>query len=125
MDVTDLNSVSEKTVMWEFSSKDDPDLGLTIPQTAIANDSKGEPIAILSSGYNNSSDVGHLFVLNVNRKSGASWSGNYKKIRLGKAGVGTPFVYDEDKDGVPESVYVGDYDGNLWRVDCLECGLWR
>ena len=117
MDVTDLNSVSENTVMWEFSSKDDPDLGLTIPQTAIANDSKGEPIAILSSGYNNSSDVGHLFVLNVNRKSGASWSGNYKKIRLGKAGVGTPFVYDEDKDGVPESVYVGDYDGNLWRVD--------
>lgn len=116
IDATKLSSANASNVMWEFSNADDPDLGLTIPKTSVAKNGKGDPIAILSSGYNNTSGRGSLFILNINR-SGSSWAGNYQKIALGNAGVGTPFVYDEDTDGIPERVYVGDFDGNLWRID--------
>lgn len=116
LDVTDLSSAGQNNIMWEFSNADDPDLGLTISKSSIVNNGNGEPIVILSSGYNNASGRGSLFILNINN-SGRWSSSNYQKIHLGNSGVGTPFVYDEDKDGIPERVYVGDYDGNVWRID--------
>lgn len=116
LDVTNLTSPNKSNVLWEFSDADDPDLGLTIPQVAITNNKNHEPIAILGNGYNNKSGNGYLFVLNINNL-GTSWGGQYQKIRLGNAAVAKPFVYDENQDGIPERVYVGDYAGKLWRVD--------
>lgn len=117
LDVTDLSSPGEGNLMWEFTNADDSDLGVGVGVPYVAKNKDGKAIAIFNSGYNNPSDRGHIFVLNVDRPRGSSWGGQYQKIPLGRAGVGDVFVLDSNKDGVPERLYAGDYDGNLWRVD--------
>lgn len=121
MDVTDLSNPNASNVMWEFSNADDSDLGLTISTPSITRtttDANSTPMVIVSSGYNNADDEGYLFILDGSNTSGSWTAGtNYQKIRLGKSGVGTPFVFDQDGDGVPERVYVGDLEGKLWRID--------
>lgn len=117
LDVTDLSSPGEGNLMWEFTNADDSDLGVGVGVPYVAKNKDGKAIAIFNSGYNNPSDRGHIFVLNVDRPRGGSWGGQYQKIPLGRAGVGDVFVLDSNKDGVPERLYAGDYDGNLWRVD--------
>lgn len=125
-DVTDLNQLSEKTMMWEFSNQDDADLGLTVGKVTISRDNAGKPIAIFSSGYNNSSDKGYIFVLDISKKPSEPWviNQNYRKIPLGNSGVGEVFVYDENNDGIPDKLYAGDYQGNLWRVTYSN-GTWN
>ncbi|AZR59212.1 pilus assembly protein [Eikenella corrodens] len=117
LDVTDLSSPGEGNLMWEFTNADDSDLGVGVGVPYVAKNKDGKAIAIFNSGYNNPSDRGHIFVLNVDRPRGGSWGGQYQKIPLGRAGVGDVLVLDSNKDGVPERLYAGDYDGNLWRVD--------
>ena len=116
LDVTNLSSPGEGNLMWEFTDADDADLGVGIGVPYVAKNKDGQAIAIFNSGYNNPSNKGHIYILNVNKPKGASWAGQYQKIPLGSAGVGSVFVLDEDKDGIPEKLYAGDYDGNLWRV---------
>ena len=117
IDATDLSFPDANNLLWEFTSADDQDFGVAISTPAIAKDKNGKPIAIVSSGYKNTRNVGSIFILNVDKAKGASWSGNYQKITLGSRGVGPVAVYDTNKDGIPERLYVGDYDGNLWRVE--------
>ena len=117
IDATDLSSPGANNLLWEFTSADDQDFGVAISTPAMAKDKNGKPIAIVSSGYKNTRNVGSIFILNVDKARGASWSGNYQKITLGSRGVGPVAVYDTNKDGIPERLYAGDYDGNLWRVE--------
>lgn len=117
IDATDLSSPGANNLLWEFTSADDQDFGVAISTPVIAKDKNGKPIAIVSSGYKNTSNVGSIFILNVDKARGASWSGNYQKITLGSRGVGPVAVYDANNDGIPERLYAGDYDGNLWRVE--------
>ncbi|MDO4641674.1 MAG: PilC/PilY family type IV pilus protein [Neisseria sp.] len=119
MDVTDLSSPGVNNVLWEFSNADDADLGLTVGKASLAKASDGKPIAIISGGYNAPSNKGYIFVLDLSKPSSSPWikDTNYWKIDLGSSGVGEVFVYDKNNDGVPDKLYAGDLDGNLWRVD--------
>lgn len=119
LDVTNLSNPSASNVLWEFNNKHDSDLGYTISSPIITKSPDGNPIAIVSSGYNNSSNTGHIFILDISKPSSDAWQEgkNYWKIRLGNAGVGTPFVYDGDQDGVADKIFVGDVAGNLWQIN--------
>ena len=103
--------------MWDFSNKDDSDLGLTVGQPAITKNGSGTPLAILSSGYNNTSGKGYLYILNAQNTNSWVQNSNYWKIPLGSSGVGEPFVYDDNSDGIPEAVFVGDNEGKVWRIN--------
>ena len=119
LDATDLTNPTDENLLWEFSNADDPDFGLTVGSPSIAKDKDGKAIAIVSSGYENATDSGSIFILNLDKPKGQSWTNNhnYTKITLGGRGVGPVFVFDSNEDGIPEKLYAGDYDGNLWRVD--------
>lgn len=117
LDVTDLSSPSTSNVLWDFSSANDSDLGLTIGKPVIAKNAAGNPLVILSSGYNNTSGTGHLYILRADTTGVWTQNSNYWKIPLGNSGVGEPFVYDSDDDGIPEAVFVGDNDGKVWRIN--------
>lgn len=118
LDATDLTNPTDENMLWEFSNADDPDFGLTVGAPSIAKDKDGKAIAIVSSGYENVTDTGSIFILNIDKPKGQTWnSSNYTKITLGGRGVGPVFVFDSNGDGIPEKLYAGDYDGNLWRVD--------
>lgn len=117
LDVTNLNNPSASNILWDFSNKDDSDLGLTVGQPAITKNGSGNPLVILSSGYNNTSGKGYLYILNAQNTGSWIQNSNYWKIPLGSSGVGEPFVYDDNRDGIPEAVFVGDNEGKVWRIN--------
>lgn len=113
------NVDKNNVVMWEFSQNDDPDLGLTVSKPVVTAAPDGRPLAIVSGGYNNQSGTGYVFILDISKGKGQTWTlgSNYWKIQLGSSGVGAPFVYDEDNDGVGDKIFVGDLEGKLWQIN--------
>lgn len=129
LDVTNLSTPGASNILWEFSAADDADMGTATGNVAISKNNAGQPIAIFSSGYNNAGERGYLFVLDITN-TGGSWqlNRNYWKIPLGSAsvaGVGDPFAYDSNKDDIADNVYVGDFNGSLWRVDQQSNSTWK
>lgn len=113
LNVTDLSNPSADNVMWEFT---DDDLGLTVSKPVITKGKDGKQYAIVSSGYHTDGakpDNGYIFIVDIA-------TGSHSKVKLGKAGVGTPFVYDGDNDGIGDKIFVGDSDGKVWQLDRTE-----
>ncbi|MBP3195168.1 MAG: hypothetical protein J6M05_05835 [Cardiobacteriaceae bacterium] len=108
-DVTD-GKFGASTNTWELN---DANLGYLTSSPVQAITLDGDKLTsrvVFSSGYHSETGVGSLYYLNP-------LSGKGTRITLGSDGVGEPFVYDEDGDGVADKLYVGDFDGNIWRVD--------
>jgi type IV pilus assembly protein PilY1 len=122
LDVTDPASVTESsaasTVLWEFTSNNDPDLGYTFSRPAIVRLHNGVWAAVFGNGYN-STGTGHAVLFIVNIKDGTL----IKKIdtKVGTLttpnGLATPAVVDVDGDGIADYVYAGDLLGNLWKFN--------
>ena len=109
----DVTGESNFNPVLEINAKTDPDIGILVSGPLVVNDGNNTPVMIFSSGYNPKSnkDEGYLFFYNL--KTGAEIA----KVKLGGSGVGAPFGYDTDGDGVADRIYVGDHDGNIWRVN--------
>ncbi|MBU2843759.1 MAG: pilus assembly protein [Phycisphaerae bacterium] len=126
LNVTDPASFSASDVMWEFTN---PDLGLTYSQPQIAEvDDNGTPTwaAIFGSGYNSPAGWPYLFIVNAQTgaliqsvdlcsylpASEASYcSASYPD------GLSTPAVASSGNGFVAGTVYAGDLQGNLWRIN--------
>ncbi|WII93814.1 PilC/PilY family type IV pilus protein [Kingella negevensis] len=120
LDVTNLNAqANEENVLWEFAPNE---MGLTVQSPILSHNKKGEAIAIVGSGYriDNGEDKGYIFVLNdiTKRRNPSTWTENvdYYKIPLGKAGVGELTAVDTDNDNSVDTIYVGDFEGKLWKL---------
>ena len=122
IDVTDPSRFSEaspgNTVMWEFTSADDNELGLTYSQASIMRLNDGTPGVVVGNGYNNTgSGRAVLFILNA--ETGAL----IRKIDTGVGtvadpnGLSTPAVIDLDGNGTADYAYAGDLRGNVWKFD--------
>lgn len=120
LDVTNPSSYTSETavsgkVLWEFTNTD---LGFTYGQPAFVKTKKYGWVVMFGSGYNNTSGIGYLFI--VNPRTGAL----LEKISTGVGTSGAPaglahiqpFVLDL-ADGTADAVYAGDLLGNLWRFD--------
>lgn len=134
-DFSDTNAAS--IVKWEFSDKNDPDLGYTVGRPYIVrlctdrlSDNSCNAWTwnvLMNNGYNNTEADGYasttgdaaLFVINAN--TGAL----VKKISVdegdtttsGPNGLSEIAPIDVDGDGIVDYVYAGDLKGNLWRFD--------
>ena len=138
LDVSNPGSFSENTtsadntVMWEFTSSDDPDLGYTFSQPTIAMtnvvDGNGNHrwAAIFGNGYNDTgSGQAQLFILFLDGGLNGNWTsaGDYVKITTGVGssgnpnGLSSPNLIDLDGDGTVDRVYAGDLQGNMWAFD--------
>ena len=126
LNVTDPTSFSASDVMWEFTN---PDLGLTYSQPQIAEvDDNGTPTwaAIFGSGYNSPAGWPYLFI--VNAQTGAliqsvdlcsylpSSETSYCSTSY-PDGLSTPAVASSGNGFVAGTVYAGDLQGNLWRIN--------
>jgi type IV pilus assembly protein PilY1 len=109
LDVTSPSNFASSNVLWEFTSKDDADMGYVLSKPSIVKmrvSAPGTPpeykwFAIVAGGVNNyipdpvsgafsSTGQAHLFVLSLDKKPGESWcwakgaascgSGSYFKI---------------------------------------------
>jgi type IV pilus assembly protein PilY1 len=130
LNVTDPANFSEtgsgltKTVMWEFTSDDDNDLGYTFsrPQIGLAND--GEWVAVFGNGYNSDGGDAKLFIVKIKEGLDGNWTtGDYTEIATGsgtptnKNGLSSPALADLDGNGTIDRAYAGDLNGNMWSFD--------
>lgn len=121
--VMDTESVAASKVLWEFT---DSDMGRSYSRPEIARVKKGsgtEFVVVFGSGYNNSSQEPYLYF--VNAETGSL----VKKIDLCQSqpstvcdptkpnGLSSPTVVSVGGTGLVTVVYVGDLQGNLWKVD--------
>lgn len=141
IDVTTPNDFSTESsaaskVLWEFSDRDDADMGYSMGQASIIRLNNGEWAALFSSGYNNTYDndadgnttndsmTGNGVIYLVNIKTGTL----IKKFdtQVGSAedptgqgrpnGIATPTAIDINSDGIVDAVYAGDLFGNVWSI---------
>ena len=135
LDITDPTSLSSSSILWEFSDIDDADLGYITSPPAVVRLLDGSFAVTFGSGYDNSSvandttassstGAGYLYVLKINR--GSSWvkGTNWNKIALSggsstsvgsPAGIANP-VASAGNNGSAAYFYLGDLEGQLWRV---------
>jgi type IV pilus assembly protein PilY1 len=127
LDVTDPANFSEANasniVLWEFTSADDADLGLTYAQASIMKLNNASPGVVVGNGYNNTG-TGHAILFVINAETGAV----IRKIDTGSGSVGTPnglstpAVIDLDGNGTADYAYAGDLRGNIWKFDLTSNG---
>lgn len=122
VDVTDITpgALNETSmagkVLWEFSHAD---MGFSYGRPLIAKTRRWGWVVILTSGYNNTSGKGALFVLNA--KTGELLKGPIQTSAgstTTPAGLAQIEGYTEGyADYTLRYVYGGDLLGNLWRFD--------
>ncbi len=135
LDITDPANFSEagsnpaNTVMWEFTSSDDPDVGHTFSRPSIVPlKGSGGTIrwaAVFGNGYNDAgSGEAKLFIVFIEDGLDGTWSStDYVEISTGvgtttnRNGLSTPAVVDTDGDGVADRAFAGDLNGNVWAFD--------
>lgn len=120
IDVTNPSDWTSETaiagkVLWEFT---DEDMGYSYGRPIIAKTARDGWVVILSSGYNNASGKGWLYILNA--KTGAL----IEKIGTGAGSASNPSGFANPAAFIPsfasytlDYVYGGDLLGNLWRFD--------
>ena len=136
LDVTDPGVFSEAgskpadTVMWEFTSDDDDDLGHTFSRPAVVPlKGSGNSVrwgVVVGNGYNDlGSGEAKLFILFLENGLDGTWTAgsDYIEISTGvgttsdRNGLSTPAVIDVDGDGLADRAYAGDLRGNMWAFD--------
>jgi len=128
LDVTDPGAMTTGSavageVLWEYS---DSDLGKTYSQPQIARIATGtnttESVVIFGSGYNNGDGKPYLYVVDAQTGSLIRRIDLCAQVSaacdLTKAnGLSTPAVISSSGSPIATTVYAGDLQGNLWRVD--------
>jgi len=144
LDVTNPNkfagaeSKPGDVALWEFTDRDDSDLGYTFSKPIVRLMNNGKWAAIFGNGFNNRDGDGvqsstgraYLYVVPVDGPGTGSWTlgTNYQKIELSASDeTGTPLNpenglasvagVDRDLDGTVDYIYAGDRRGNLWKID--------
>ena len=127
-------------VLWEFTDKNDADLGNVMGQPLIlkfqtnAGSSSAATYAwyaVVPSGVNNYQPDGHasstgnpaIFLLDLSKPAGTAWQlgVNYFKISLPQSSsaqaTGVLNVSAYAPNGVVSRLYAGDLQGNLWEIN--------
>ncbi|WP_338355724.1 PilC/PilY family type IV pilus protein [uncultured Marinobacter sp.] len=111
LDITDPENVTENQFLWEFSH---PDMGRTLQQPSIVPMPNGEFAVIVSSGFSDSATDGGGKVWVLNAATGRP----IRTFDFPDSGqFGSPLAVDLTNDRVVDRIYVGDSEGNLWRID--------
>ena len=147
LDVTNPSSFSRSNVMWEFTDRDSPAMGNVIgtpkilkmrTSALLATPATYKYYAVVASGANNyqadgfASTTGNpsIFIIDLAHKpsdfpSQAPWTEgtNFWRIELpqtstaiAKGLVGFSTV-ENFQTGATESLYAGDLQGNVWKLD--------
>jgi type IV pilus assembly protein PilY1 len=127
MNVTDPDSFTATDILWENSitqaatagdlTNFQNHLGYTISQGAIVRFHNGKWGAIISNGYESASHKAVLFIIDIETgeimemfDSGVGSIGSPN-------GMSTAIPIDSDGDRIVDSIYAGDLQGNLWKID--------
>ncbi|MEQ1800788.1 MAG: PilC/PilY family type IV pilus protein [Gammaproteobacteria bacterium] len=113
LNVTTPDSFDAGDVLWEFTSDDDSNMGVAIPQATIARMYNGDWAAIVPNGYNSGGNA-TLFILNLETGD------KLAEIDTGVGsdnGLSSATPVDVDGDRITDYIYAGDLKGNMWKFD--------
>jgi hypothetical protein len=124
-----VNNPNDPQILWEFT---DPGLGDTWAKPDIGKITVGgqtKYVAFLTGGYSTTDNVGNSFYIvdietgcsiNKTNKGNCSSAPTAPIFTVGdsknKIEAG-PTAFDSNSDGYIESVYFGDANGTLWKID--------
>lgn len=117
LDISNPSNFGTGNVLWELKEALDPDLGTGIGRPSIALLPGNRWVAIFGNGVNSATNRAMLFVVDL--ASGAV----LRKIDTGFGsssqanGMTNVVVTDVNRDGVADTVYGGDFQGNVWKFD--------
>lgn len=136
LDVSDPEKFGASSILWEFTDRDDPDIGNVMGEVQIAKFRVGANayrwFVVVSSGLNSNIPDGAandkapkaLFLLALNKNAEEKWKQgvNYWKLpvvthdRKLPDGLGPPgLVFGNQREVI--AAYAGDLQGNLWKFD--------
>ncbi|ODU13880.1 MAG: hypothetical protein ABS91_00645 [Thiobacillus sp. SCN 64-35] len=128
-------SRAEDIVEWEFTSGHDADLGYTFNSAPtklnngqarqIAKFQNGRWGVVVGNGYNSSNGKAVLYILFMEGPTGTGgvWQASgidYVRIEADAGpnnGLSTPIPFDTNGDGLVDTVYAGDLQGNMWKFN--------
>lgn len=122
LNVTDPATFNESNaaalVNFEFTERNDDDVGYVGGPISIVKMNNGKFAALFGNGYNSGgSGESALFVVDIETgvlirkiKTGAGSSGSPNALAA-------PLVIDKDGDATVDAAYAGDLLGNLWKFD--------
>ncbi|WP_417447432.1 pilus assembly protein, partial [Kangiella sp.] len=111
LDVSNPNSMSASSVLWEFTHAE---MGYSLGRPSLVPLYNGKFGVIVTSGYDRptTSTNGYVWVLDASNGS------VIKRFDLPSSGdLGAPLAVDIDNDRVADRVYVADTLGKVWRLD--------
>ncbi len=134
LDVTNPSSFGTGSLLFEFTADDDPDLGqftgIPSPPRLTAD---GKWVTAFGNGYNGASNKAKLFVVNLADGTTVQTDPITDAANAAPNGLSTATVADVNglcsdgtnvcPDGVGDTIYAGDYHGNVWRWQ-LSSGRW-
>jgi type IV pilus assembly protein PilY1 len=147
LDVTNPDTFGASKVLWEFTDRDDVDIGNVIGRPQILKFRTSAPsattatykwFAVVPSGVNNNASDGYfsttgkpaLFLLDLSKSSSTTWQENvnYYKISLPAGSTSKPaglanFAAIEGNSGEVSSIYMGDMQGSLWKLNFSAVGI--
>ena len=151
LDVTNPSTFGASNVMWEFTQKDDADMGFVVGKPRILKmrtnaSTAATPVykwfAVVASGVNNYVNDGEgvfsalgkpaLFLLDLSKPASTAWTlnSNYYKISFPVdatlAATVAPGLINFDATAGPQRevryIFIGDLHGNMWKLDFSTVG---
>ncbi len=117
----DVTLPASPELLWEFT---DTDMGFTYGNPVVTKLADGSWVVLLTSGYNNASGKGCLYVLDAitgaEKMSKICVSGGSSTSQIGLAKIAN-WVDDLMVNNTTKYVYGGDLNGDMWRFD-LDAG---
>ena len=117
LDVTDPTTFDATKVLWDHNSTFDSDMGQLLSKPLIVKLNNGTTGLVVANGLNSSSERAVLFVLDL--VTGAKIAEIDTGVGSAAAtnGLAAPRGWDEDGNGTTDTIYAGDFRGNLWKFD--------
>ena len=130
LNITDPRHFDAGDVMWEFNSGDDADMGQFVGRPYMALTEDGNWVAAFGNGYNSASQRAVLFIRNLatgaeiaKLDTGVGCPSTDTNCSTGPNGLATAVIVDNDGNGAGDTIYAGDYLGNVWRFEYVS-GAW-
>jgi len=111
----DVTNPGSPTLLWEKSTTDISQLGVTLGRPVIAQIADGNWKVLLGNGVNSPTDRAALLMIDV-------FSGAVQATQLSTDsanGLSGVRAWDSNSDGITDTVYAGDLRGKLWKVTNL------
>ncbi|WP_440223491.1 pilus assembly protein [Dokdonella sp. MW10] len=130
LDVTNPRNFVAGNVMWEFGDRDDGRMGQFVGRPYMGIDGAGRWIAVFGNGLNSTGRTAAeaqravLFIRNLQTgaeiatiDTGVGCASTASGCTTGPNGLATAVPVDNNGDGAADTIYAGDYLGNLWRFE--------